>query len=323
MIDASRLRIGPEPRSGAALRRVPVQDFSRRFEALKRLDLARATEQRVFDAFSRAYHGYVTRSAIIGSNGVFRARRNAGVELFEDASELWYPPAALASRGRFNAANESRFYASSEFHGAVFEMLPKPGDRLTVLVAGAVDHAATMELAHVGIERAVVDREITGTMGDGLRNDADFRCLLDAMGIARRWRALDDFLTEIGTTAYPSTEAAARYKLTVAAAEFLLHGGSFGGLIYPSVGIDLRGFNLCLEPSAADARYAPFEAFVIEVLEERVVGYDQDSLGLAFGIRVLRRSTAIATSGRIDWGGETADVDPHLIASAIRRSGRE
>lgn len=321
-IDTSRLHIGPEPRDGAALRRVKVQDFARRLLALQRLDLARSTEQQTFDYFCRAFNGYITRSAIIGSNGVFRARRNDGVDLFLEASDLWYPPAHLVGRGRFNAVGESRFYASSEFHGAVFEMLPRSGDRLTVLVAGAVERGARIELAHIGLERAVVDRDITGSMGDGLRNDGEFRAMLTRMGIERRWTRLDDFLARIGTTAYPVAEASDRYKLTVAASKFLQHGGRFGGLIYPSVGIDLRGFNLCLDAATADQAYAPFEAFLIEIVDERPGGGSQCRGDLEFGIRVLRRSSGISTSGRIDWGGELTDFDPEIVRSAIRRSGQ-
>ncbi len=320
-IDTARLHIGPEPRNGAALRRVAVQDFSRRLRALERLDLSRASEQQAFDSFARAFNGYITRSAIIGTNGVFRARRNEGRELFEEAAELWYPPAELVGRGRFNATGESRFYASSEFHGAVFEMLPAPGDRLTVLVAGAIDRESRLELAHVGLERALVDREITGTMGDGLRKDEGFSAMLREMGIERRWLALDDFLASIGTTAYPPVESADRYKLTVAAAKFLSHGDRFDGLIYPSVGIDLRGFNLCLGTAAADRAYFPFEAYLLEIVDERPGPWTDTPGGLAFSVRVVRRSSGISFSGQIEWGEELTNFDPDVVRSAVRRSG--
>lgn len=105
MVDVSRARVGPEPTNGAALRAVPRAAFRSRFNRLKRLNLATTSDQQAFDALSQAFHGYVTRPVVVGTNGVFRARLGKPDQLFLEASELWYPPAAfVARRGRFNGA---------------------------------------------------------------------------------------------------------------------------------------------------------------------------------------------------------------------------
>lgn len=315
MIDVSRARIGPEPTGKSALSRVPASVFYGRLNRLKRLNSVGLTEQRAFDRLSQALHGYVMRGAIIGSKGVFRARVGPPDRLFQNTSELWYPkPELVKRRGRFNGAGESRFYCSSEIHTAFEEVRPKVGDRVTLLIAGARSPSTKFELAHVGIQHAVVGSEVVGTMGGGLRRDKEFLAQLKAWGITKRWLALDDYLTDLATAVYEPAVQDERYIMSVSAGRYLLRPPAYQGILYPSVASEFSGFNLCLYPESADRLFYPSEAWAADILSRRPTG--------ELEIRFAHRSTSISSSGEIDWSGRLVGVEPEEVQKAIGRAVR-
>lgn len=117
------------------LRSISYTDLSARINRLLTCDCSRLTHDQIESRVRRIADGYATKTAIVGSNGVFRARVNEGRDLFSSASELWYPPAAVVREGRFNRALSPRFYASNIPHAAVLETRPEVGDFVTVLYA--------------------------------------------------------------------------------------------------------------------------------------------------------------------------------------------
>lgn len=318
-VDVSRARVNPFPEHTAALRKVPLTTFYSRINRLKRVNPERLTEQQAFDRLSRALHGYVMRSVIIGTNGVFRARVGAPNALFRNVSELWYPPSSMViRRGRFNGKGEAKFYCSSELHAAVMEVRPKVGDRVAVVIAGARQRSAQIDLAHIGLHRAVVHSDVVGAMGSGLRGDPDFVRRLGEWGIQKRWLVLDDYLTQLATTLYAPEVEEEAYKMTLSAGRYLLRPQNHQGILYPSVASDFSAFNICLEPSAADHICTPSEVWVAEVTE-RLCGVPED---LERSMRFLHRSTSISGAGDIAWSDRLSEVSAHEVLGGIRRSGQ-
>lgn len=109
-------------------------------------------------------------------------------------------------------------------------------------------------------------------------------------------------------------------ELTISGLEtsLYLHDGEFFFIDDAAAGC-FRGD--CLGTTAADRAYSPFEAYLLEIVDEQS-GSDPDfPEDLAFGVRVLRRSSGISPSGRIEWGEELTEFDPEIARSAVRRSG--
>lgn len=301
------------PRFGETLRRRSAADFYGRLKRLKQLDPARLTSEQVDDRFRRAINGYITRSIIMGSNGVWRARVNAAGQTFEDASDLWFPPKSVVrQRGRFNEEGQSVFYCSDKVSSAVEEMRPSSGDIITILVAGAKTPGANIAVAHLGIHRAIAEPEVTNDMGGGLRAVGEWLQHLEAMHIRARWLAIDDYLTEISTSVYADVERDSRYKLTNALARMLMEREGIEGIIYPSVAADLTAFNMCLPPNTADQYFYPFEAWEVEVVAPPLNGEGSIAKFLRHGV--------VGDSGKIIWGERSRDFSEGDIVGSIGRS---
>tara|TARA_R110000868_G_scaffold411718_1_gene707978 strand:+ start:1632 stop:2588 length:957 start_codon:yes stop_codon:yes gene_type:complete len=301
------------PRFGEVLRGRNAQDFYGQLNRLKRLDASKLTSQQVDDRFRRAFNGYITRSIIMGSNGVWRARVNAIGKSFDDASDLWFPPtAAVRHRGRFNEADQSLFYCSNKISSAVEEMRPSTGDIITILVAGAKSPGANITVAHVGVHRAISEPEVINDMGGGLRAVEDWVAHLEKMRIRARWLALDDFLTDISTSVYTDSERDWRYKLTNALARMLLEPEGIEGIIYPSVASDMTAFNICFSPKQADQHFYPFEAWEIQVIAPPLEGESSVAKFLRHGV--------VGDSGKITWSASSQGFSKNEILGSIGRS---
>lgn len=301
------------PRFGETLRRRSAVDFYGRLKRLKRLDPSKFTSEQIDDRLRRALNGYITRSIILGSNGVWRARVNAAGQTYEDATELWFPPeAAVRQRGRFNETGQSVFYCSDKISSAVEEMRPSSGDIITVLVAGARTPGASITVAHVGIHRAIAEPEVINDMGGGLRGPEEWVQHLETMHIRARWLAIDDLLTEVSTSVYADEERDNRYKLTNSLARMLMEPEGIDGIIYPSVAADMTAFNICLPPQQANQYFYPFEAWEVEVVVPPLNG--EGSI-----VKFLRHGT-VNNSGNIIWGGRDRHFSEDYIIGSIGRS---
>lgn len=301
------------PRFGETLRRRSAADFYGRLNRLKRLDPSRFTSSQIDDRFRRALNGYITRSIIMGSNGVWRARVNAEGQTFEDAADLWFPPKEVVrQRGRFNEVGQSVFYCSDKLSSAVEEMRPSSGEIITILVAGAKAPGANIAVAHVGIHRAIAEPEVTNDMGGGLRAVEEWVQHLETMHIRARWLAIDDFLTDISTSVYADVERDSRYKLTNALARMLMEPEGIDGIIYPSVAAEMTAFNICLPPKQADQYFYPFEAWEIEVVASPLNGEGSIAKFLRHGI--------VSDSGKIIWSERAHDFSEDDILGSIGRS---
>jgi hypothetical protein len=300
-------------RFGEILRRRSAADFYGRLSRLRRLDPSSLTSQQVDDRIRRALNGYITRSMILGSNGVWRARVNVAGQTFEDASDLWFPPnEVVRQRGRFNEEGQSVFYCSDKLSSAVEEMRPSSGDIITILVAGAKAPGANMAVAHVGIHRAIAEPEVTNDMGGGLRGIEEWIEHLETMHIRARWLAIDDFLTDISTSVYADAERDSRYKLTNGLARMLMEPEEIEGIIYPSVAADLTAFNICLPPKKADQYFYPFETWEVEVVVPPRNGEGSIAKFLRHGV--------VSDSGRIIWGERSREFSEDEIVGSIGRS---
>jgi hypothetical protein len=301
------------PDFGLILKNHNYHDFNRRLGNLKRLDPSKYTSEQIDSRFRMALQGYITRTIIIGSNGVWRARSNEFGNVFEDAADLWFPPAAeVVRRGRFNEARKSVFYCSDKISSAVEEMRPIAGDRITVLFAGAKSPGASISLGHIGVHLAVTETDIVGNMGGGLRSDDDWIKHLDQIGIRRRWLALDNYLTDIAARDYSPAEQQDCYKITNALARMLMQPSGIQGIIYPSVAADMTAFNMSFPPQIADKHFFPFEAWEVEVVTPPIDGTSS--------VASFIRQGSVSDSGKINWGPRLHHVDQANVRDTVARS---
>jgi hypothetical protein len=288
------------------------------------MNLADLTNEQVEARIGPLLDGYATKLVHIRTNGVFRARLvPPDIDLFDHASELWYPPTSAAGRaGRFNRAGEVKFYCSNRVQAALLEMRAKPGDRLALVIAASKAPAVEIGCAHVGLHRCLEEPQIMGIAQNGLRDALPFLRDLKAMGIERKWFRIDDYLTELAV-AEPSPEVELHhYKATNVISDVLGRIPSQQALLYPSVATDLHAFNLAIAPEHTDRLFFPAECWQFEIESHlpELPGV-LPSKGGYFGFRVTARSTSIAPDGHIDW--RAAEPSEFLdLQRAILRAGQ-
>ena len=290
------------PASALPLHRVNLTELRARIARARHMDLAALTDDQVFKRIGRITHGYMTMVQHLQTNMVFRARLNAGEAAFENASELWYPPAQYVRRGRFNRANETMFYVANRFHAAIFEMRPQAGQVYTVLVARRRAPYREIKLAHIGMERCLAEEVAVGAREHLLRTHANLQRALTTQGLAAKWFAIDDYLGDLATEECPPGDEDHMYKKTNALARLLSAIPGCDGIQYPSVSTRLGAVNLCLRPAAADELFQPSEAWMLRIEEHRdeLPGIVNNDRGF-FGIRFISRSERLEDDGQLRW----------------------
>jgi hypothetical protein len=312
----------------ARLRKAGPVEFAARLSRARAMDLANLTYEQVSARIHRLMDGYSTKTIVIGTNGVFRARVHpSGVELFENVSELWYPPVSVVKMaGRFNRPGDVRFYASNEIHAALFEAQPKVGDFVSLVVAASKSPGVHLNCTHIGLHKCKEELENRGAgHGPNLQTHPDFQADLRALGIDRKWRRLDDYFSELAVTVPEAGEEQHLYKVTNAIESVLGKINDHNALLYPSVATGLNAFNLALSPRFADEYFFASETWKFEILSHRedLLGAPTTSGGY-FEIRPVARSLQIGDEGEIVWGEVSSDsmFDLHRAiarANDIRR----
>lgn len=308
----------------ARLRKMKAVELAGRIASARAMDLAALSPEQIETRIRPLLDGYLTKLINIRTNGVFRARIvPPGVNLFENAAELWYPPASLITRtGRFNRAGEVKFYCSNRVKGALLEMRVKPGDRLALVVAGSRAAAIDIRCTHVGLHRCQEEPEIMTFAQNGLRGLLPFLQELRELGVERKWLRIDDYLTELAV-AEPEPDAEQNhYKVTNVISDVLGRIPAQQALLYPSVATSLRSFNMALTPAHADNFFFPAECwqFEIDCHVSELPGAPVAKGGY-FGFRVVARSTAIDEGGAIAWRSAVAD-EFFELQLAIQRAGQ-
>lgn len=76
--------------------------------------------------------GVIFSAITLKNDIIYRARWNQQLRLFENVSELIYPPPEYATRGRFNEQGESIFYGAACEFGTIIELRPEIGKLFTI-----------------------------------------------------------------------------------------------------------------------------------------------------------------------------------------------
>lgn len=200
-----------------------------------------------------------TFSAITLKNeAVYRARWNERARLFHNVSELIYPPAAFASRGRFNEKGESIFYGATSELGTIIELRPDMGKLFTI-----------SRFARKNVEDPLFF-PLAIRSKDG-RADAYFTPR------RRSQKLLHDFLYEILTTRGDDINA---YDLSIMLARQFFglaidmpQGKGYAGIAYASVEARFIAshltYNVAMRPSFFDENYQFVETFVYGLTLEK------------------------------------------------------
>ena len=301
------------------LRSISYTDLSARINRLLTCDCSRLTHDQIESRVRRIADGYATKTAIVDSNGVFRARVNEGRDLFSSASELWYPPAAVVREGRFNRALSPRFYASNIPHAAVLETRPEVGDFVTVLYAAT--HCDTIwHLTHIGLQHLREGHKATNLTS--LRENEEFLGALQRTGVHRKWLKIDDALCAFASRPATPETAADLYKVTCGIAS-LLEDVPSDGILYPSIEAGARSLNLCIRPETADRTLFPGKAWLLEVVDWRskIDGSPESDAGY-YQVAIRAETGPIPLSGKLRWVESMEGVSPAVIEAALGNVGR-
>ena len=231
-------------------------------------------------------------------SGVYRARKNSTTHIFENARDLWYPPSSVIKKyGRLNTVGQSLFYAAMGAETAFYELRPKIGDVITVLIARTKNDYALMErVPFVGIERSRSEALQHLRNEDTPRTSTKFRQQLGDNNY-EKWLLIDDYLSFIlGKKVLDSEDYL--YKPSIAFANLLFSYPNLDSISYPSVLTQNYGINICMLPEKADFYFKPSEAWMIRIDRENAHPATNEKL---LGITFLRRSRHIATEGNIEW----------------------
>jgi hypothetical protein len=297
------------------LQKTSLIELKQRISRARTMDVRTLTTDQVDQRIGQLMDGYHTVVIAVQLNGLYRARKNIDDKPFERVSELWYPPAAaVRSRGRFNEIGAPVFYACNRVPGAVFEIQPKVGDLVTVLIVKTKETFVELACAHIGLERCFAPEIGTEQRERMLQTNPRFQAMLESHGLSKKWLAVDQFFSDMATTQFPPDEAGDKYKITNAIARPLLRIPGVQALNYPSVASNLKNINLCLTPTMADQFFTASEAWMIRIEEtrDRLDGLDEE--GPFYRTKFVRRSLSIDRDGRINWSDELHDVKPHEIA---------
>lgn len=250
---------------GYMLRSIAAGDFARRLMALRTLRPHLLNDEQVYERLKRALHGYLLNPVAYVGQALFRVRVNNEDSAYEEASDLWYPPAQLVqARGRFNGVGESLFYCCDSINAAVIEVIPSEPVTVTVLVAGLVDRSVLPKCVHIGLQHLRHHRDFQSNLPGGLRADLNFLQHLERMRVKDRWLKLDELCADLAMKTCSDNNRDDHYKITGALARYLLRIDC-AGIMYPSVATEYQALNIALTPTAADQLLFPAEAWMIHV----------------------------------------------------------
>ena len=300
------------------LRRVKLLDLSARIRRFRATNLSQLNGEQVYNRIGKIADGYMTRPALIGANGVFRARVNSGDEFFRNSSELWYPPSEKVQAGRFNLAHQSKFYASNSPIAAIWEIRPKVGDFVTVLYAATFSPTDEIALTHVGLHEFNGAPELDIA---NLRESISFIHMLKANGVEKKWMIIDDLFSEYSNKIVNVQNATDVYKVTNAM-DKLFSGVPRSGTLYPSIASSNNFYNICISPDDADRYFFPGLAWVVEIVDwhEHQEGFPPSPQGY-FQIAIRAETSPISIAGNLNWFKRHENVSPDVMQFAIAKVG--
>jgi hypothetical protein len=292
---------------------VALNSKIRRFYAS---DFSAATDVSIRMKVGNLADGFLTKFASLVTNGVFRARINPDGVPFSNARELWYPPTGVIRRGRFNEAEQQRFYVTDRANAAVLEVRPKVGDHVTVLFAATIEEKTSLDVAQIGLHHYSGDRPSVDSVA--LRQDDGFLAQLERWKVRSKWEKIDDVFSDFSTRAADADDENALYRVTNAIGELMEKTGA-AGLMYPSIEATRKAVNLCLNTDIADALFFPGEAWQLKIVDWKssLAGAPPSATGY-YGIQILAQTGPIPINGELNWYSDLGKITPADIDASIR-----
>lgn len=107
-------------------------EMKRKIERLKAKPLDAGADDTRAKLLRSITDGGIFKAITLKNEAIYRARWNEHGRLFQNVSELVYPPAVCASKGRFNEKGESIFYGATSELGTIIELRPDLGKLFTI-----------------------------------------------------------------------------------------------------------------------------------------------------------------------------------------------
>jgi len=140
-----------------------------------------------------------------------------------------------------------------------------------------------------------------------MRADSLFQRDLEEDKIDRKWRLVDDLLSELATA--HETDIPDLYRITSSFGATFRRIPKSEGITYPSVATNLKAFNSVLSCEAADKHFFPAEAWEFEILNWSSAAHiPVDLRSKLEPIRPIRRTKNIRIDGTIEWAQESPEV---------------
>jgi hypothetical protein len=226
-------------------------EMKRKIERLKAKPIGAGGDDTRATLLKSVTEGGIFSAITLKNEAIYRARWNERARLFQNVSELIYPPAVFASKGRFNEKGESIFYGATSELGTIIELRPDLGKLFTITKFSRKSNEDPFFFP-------LAIRDKAG------RADAYFTPRKKSQ------KLLHDFLYEILTARGDDTNA---YDLSIMLARQFFgtgidmpQGKRYAGIAYASVEARFIAshltYNVAMQPSFFDQNYQLAETFV-------------------------------------------------------------
>lgn len=229
---------------------VSIQD---QIEELKKFDLLEDSDtnrdqhfklaKKLFDGYNPSFVSpYDTNSF-----SCFRARKSSKGTLYDNLSELWYPPASDVKAGRLNYPNRPIFYCSSDLNSALIEVRPQLNDIVTLLEVGIT----VPEMNCIQFVRAKIRPEDYKRMEEHGRKE------------------VFDFIASEIIKVVEEDQLQKYYTTQVFSSGIDNDVNSFDAIAYESVATGHLGYNFAILPKFIDTNHKFISATAFKVIEYR------------------------------------------------------
>ena len=237
--------------------------------------------------------GYTASPRTLNSQLLWRCRKNDKDILFRQVSDVWCPPATLATLGRLNRENEPILYASAHESLAALEVHPQPGDLLTIIELRRKPDTSKPVVMELGVAEKNAKFNVGPRIELFTETVRGQELLASGESIAKQ-RDIRSFLAEEFTRPVAKGNEHL-FKISAAIAEIFLTGDACDGVLYPACAGNpaeyVGGQNVGLKPDRANSFF--------EVSDCKVVRASTVNGKLQFN--TIQASRQIESSGRINW----------------------
>lgn len=243
--------------------KLKTSDITSRYIRWKKLMEDGASIDEMKKAVFHLITGCYFQTIKCNSGSFFRARKNNGNALFNNVSDLWYPPKEfIKEMGRANRVGQSMMYIGQDGRTTLFEMRLKNDDCVTVGVfllkefqSLNLQYLVSLENLNNPALKPIISARHSGMKTAGYSTQGMKNVNLIHKILSEEFRRTD-------IEAYKNP-----YTLSAAVAETLLSYENADGLMYPSIQYQ-NDFNIVLHPKSAERTLALSKCDYLKVCEE-------------------------------------------------------